>query len=243
MTLEEYIKNPQGGKNSVFTNRNMFVDMYQKKLDAVLVREGGKLQCGYYIGKNKYYIHIKVPSEVIEKFYYDVVFELDEATNLEKTDFKVYSNSPSFVFTFAYAFNKHKMFIDFLAPRMDKLALTKRAVEKNPNSETGYEKSIVFAYLYLKNKNMLNPITFKSLAKPFSSKEILRLVQDSKDVYTARLEAGREQDKLARIKKDKEIAKANVERKKPAEDKEKKQTSKFAKKATTVKKIGYVKKK
>ena len=75
MTFDQYIQNPMGIANSVMSNREMYRSMYSMKLDAIMVREMGKIDYKLYKDKNSYYAYIKVPSEVVEKFYYDVVIE------------------------------------------------------------------------------------------------------------------------------------------------------------------------
>ena len=42
MTFDKYIDNPSGG--SVYTNRNMYKNMYKSKFDKVLVREQGRIK-------------------------------------------------------------------------------------------------------------------------------------------------------------------------------------------------------
>lgn len=173
MTFDEYIQNPMGKKNQVFSQRGMFRDLYQSKLDKILVREMGKIEYKLYTdSKNdKYYIHMKVPSEVIQKFYYDVVIEFSsedepiakgiQSLNTYKVRF--FSNDPSFVFTFCHAFIKNDMFIKELSPRMSNEALKKVAVERNPNEEVGYVKSIFFAYLIMKQRGLFNKILFQGV--------------------------------------------------------------------------------
>ena len=78
MNFDKYIDNPSGG-SSVVTNRNMYKEMYKQKFNAVLVREQGKINYSVYKAKDNtdsYFIHMKIPSEVIPKFYYDVVIRL-----------------------------------------------------------------------------------------------------------------------------------------------------------------------
>lgn len=52
-------------------------------------------------------VHVKVPSETVDKFYYDVLLEVEPgplARNLEQCNVKFFSNCPSFVYTYAYIF-------------------------------------------------------------------------------------------------------------------------------------------
>ena len=57
---------------------------------------------------NRVFIHVKVPSQSLKQFYYDVLFELignDKTKRLEDCDIKLFSNSPSFVYGgYAYLF-------------------------------------------------------------------------------------------------------------------------------------------
>ena len=122
MTLEEYIANPMGKNNATFTPlmRESVKKSYKAKFDNVMLRENGKI--GYYLYKdnknNAYYIHLKIPSEVIENFYYDVVFKFftssDQDTgggkNLEKYQVQFFSNDPAFVYTYAYVFAHNDLF-------------------------------------------------------------------------------------------------------------------------------------
>ena len=80
MTLEQYIVNPLGKNNAVLNSitRESLRKEYRTKLDAIMVRENGKIDYNLYYekSKNRYWMYIKVPSEVVKKFYYDVVLVL-----------------------------------------------------------------------------------------------------------------------------------------------------------------------
>ena len=52
-------------------------------------------------------VHVKVPSRSLTKFYYDVLLELeptDKATTIRDCHVKFFSNSPSFIYSYAYVF-------------------------------------------------------------------------------------------------------------------------------------------
>ena len=178
MTYDQYIQNPMGVANAVFSNRDMYRNLYMTKLDKILVREMGKINYKLYVNKNKYYVYIKIPSELLEKFYYDVVIEFSEPkdkklidSTLKNYNVRFYSNDPSFVYTFAHSFIKNKMFIDELKDVMSQEAIKKVAVEKNPSNQIGYVKSLYFAYLILKKENVFNKKKF-ILAKEINWKQL-----------------------------------------------------------------------
>src|SRR5574344_1870298 len=153
MTYSDYIANPMGRKNAVFGQKEMFRTLYSLKFENIMVREMGKFDYTLYVdGKSDTYVaHMKVPSEVIPKFYYDTIIKFyppgDGASKvtLEKYNVKFYSNDPAFVYTFAHAFIENEIFIDELLPKMSKESIDKVATEKNPKNEVGYVKSIYFA--------------------------------------------------------------------------------------------------
>ena len=91
MTYDQYIQNPMGIKNAVFSNRELYRGLYTGKLNKILVREGGKIEYHLYKGRKKYYAFIKVPSEVVEKFYYDVVIEFSEPEGKTPRDLRGYN--------------------------------------------------------------------------------------------------------------------------------------------------------
>lgn len=221
MTYDQYIQNPMGVANAVISNRNMYRELYMGKLDKILVREMGKIDYTLYKSGKKYYVYIKIPSEVIEKFYYDVVIEFSEPkdkslidSSLKNYNVKFYSNDPSFVYTFAHAFIKNKMFIDELKDVMSKEAIQKVAVEKNPSNQVGYVKSLYFAYLYLKRENVFNKNKFL-VAKEINWKRLMKEITPADLKIVHRQDAAREkaaENKRVKQKLDKMLRKDAVEK-------------------------------
>jgi hypothetical protein len=221
MTFDDYIVNPMGIKNSVYSNRELYRQLYTDKLNKILVREVGKVSYTLYMDKiqDTYYILMRVPSEVIEKFYYDTVImfytdnpDLKLKRSLKDYYVKFYSNDPSFVYTFAHAMLENDLFIRDLVPRMSKEAVTKVATEKNPKNEIGYVKSLYFTYLLMKKDNLFEKIIYESQAEPYSKKKILETVTHADIKVKDRQEKGQELEKKKRIDSEKEKAKKNENR-------------------------------
>lgn len=211
MTFDEYISNPMGKKNAVFSQREVFKEIYTKKLDAVLVREVGKVKYELYKSKKDvYYVHFKIPSETIKDFYYDTVIEfftdnhgVSLSKSLSKYYVKFYSNDPSFVFTFAHAMKANDMFIKDLEPKMSKQALKKVGKEKNPKDEVGYVKSIFFAYLLMKNYGLFAKVQFDSYAKPYNKRELLSNITHADEKVQDRIDEAEKLNKEKKIEKQK----------------------------------------
>lgn len=204
MTFDEYINNPMGKENAVISNREMFRNLYTEKLEKILVRESGKVKYNLYKSKNNYYIHLKIPSEVINKFYYDTVIEFrpkDNSSQYEKNlknyNVKFYSNDPSFVFTFAHAMLENDLFVRDLVPRMSKEAVKRVAKEKNPKNTVGYVKSLYFSYLLMKRYSLFDKISFDSYSTRYDKVKLLLEIEHADKKVKDRQEA---QEKLTKTK-------------------------------------------
>lgn len=252
MTYDQYIQNPMGVANAVFSNRDMYRNLYMTKLDKIMVREMGRIDYKLYKSGSKYYVYIKIPSEVIEKFYYDVVIEFSEPkekslidSSLKNYLVRFYSNDPSFVYTFAHAFMRNGMFINELKDVMSPEAIEKKAIEKNPSNQVGYVKSLYFAYLLLKRENIFNKSKF-IIAKDIDWETLKKSITPANIKIEQRQQA--QLDKAAsnrRVKKAVEDAKKRaIQRDIPLSSKAVQQTSatKIIKKMSNSKKIKRTKK-
>lgn len=213
ITFNDYIQNPMSKENAVFSNRYMYRDLYMSKLDKILVRENGKVDYHLYYTKDKsrYYIHIRVPSEIIEEFYYDTVIEFYTKDNIKAVsntiidyNVKFYSNDPSFVFTFAHSFIHNKLFVEDLVSKMSKEAVKKVAKEKNPTNQVGYVKSIYFAYLICKQYGLFNKIKFSSEGVLYDKKRFLDTITHADIKVQDRIDKGNELNKKNKVEKIKE---------------------------------------
>jgi len=216
MTLEEYIKNPMG--SSVMTNRQVYQQMYSEKWDAIKLKEDGLIKYTLYQSGEDYYVHLKIPSEVVPKFYYDTIVHFHPSKNktsgvitktLNDYDVQFYSNDPSFVYTFTHAFKKAGMFIKDLEYKMVTRALTDKAIEKNPKDEIGYVKSLYFAYLEIKSAGLLAKNKWEVKAKPYTKAVWDNTVEHADDKVRKRQEEG---EKIAKRERRERNAERNAAR-------------------------------
>ena len=211
MTIQEYINNPSGGKTSVMTYRSMYSNLYNDKWSKIMTRENGRIDYQLYMDKDTYYAHIKIPSEVVPKFYYDVVlkFVLRKGANslLNGADVQFFSNDPHFNYTYTHAFIENKLAIIELKERMSKASVKNKASEKNPKDEIGYVKSLYFAFIVMQSKGLFNLTYFKTLAKKFDKKELLSNVMDTEQKVADRV---LEASKLKPKKDKKDVKQVNT---------------------------------
>lgn len=187
ITFEGYILNPQLKSNAVLnaTAREAIRNDYMKRFNAIMLREHGKMDYTLYRDSknNSYYAHVKVPSEVVDNFYYDTVIkffaneDIKNTEDLFKYNIQVFSNDPAFVYTYAYVFKENNLFIESLAPKMARKAIKKSPDERNPYKQVGYVKSLYFAYLILKAKGLNKKSRFESESKRFSLIAMMREVE------------------------------------------------------------------
>ena len=216
MTFDQYILNPLGKRNAVLSaiTRESIRKNYTHRFNNILLRENGLINYYKYKGKNNDYIlHIKIPSETVKKFYYDVVirFYADETVSdagrlLDKYYFQVFSNDPAFVYTHAYVFRRNGLFFNDLKSKMGSRPLKEAPNITNPSKELAYVKSIYFAYLFMKNRNLFRIIAWTD-APEYSSKTLLANVMSAEEKIALRQEEGRKISKKQQIVLDKETAK------------------------------------
>lgn len=156
------------GKGSIKMPISDYIAKQRKKYDSMK----GKIRCKAYKIKelDGFTFHVKVPSESLNNFYYDVILEFSAAgESFEESHIKIFSNSPSFVYSFAYVFyNMHDDELDstgFIIDRyhhkipkhriltMDskigELPLTHPAVMRNPYGLPLFDVTIYKAIFYV----------------------------------------------------------------------------------------------
>jgi hypothetical protein len=208
MSFDKYIDNPSGGA-SVITNRQMYKDLYKSKFEKILLKENGVIHYSVYHADDKndsYYIYFKIPSEVIEHFYYDVVIHLfthmmPKKVNMTLRQYQVefYSNDPAFVYTHVHAFARKHLFIKDLEHKMSSTALDSKAKEKNPKDNIWYVKSLYFAYLAMEKYGLFNRATLNMISKPYD-----KHIFDNKILHADKKIKDRQEaaDKLAKLEKE-----------------------------------------
>lgn len=201
MTFHQYINNPLGKKAAVFSQRDMYNKLYTDKYGAVLLRENGTFETHLYVDtkNNRYFCYMKVPSEVVENFYYDVVVEfypIDATNSTENTlnnyGVRFFSNDPAFVFVYEYVFNENDMFIRELKSRASKQALKNKPDEKNPYRIPGYVKSIYFCYLHMKYRSLFNKTYWKQNGEKLNMRALVNQITPSDKKVADRQRLGAE---------------------------------------------------
>lgn len=142
------------------------------------------LNIKYKIGirKDIRYIAFKVPSEHdterMSKITYDVLLEFIpktaehfESKSLRKCPIRLFSNCPSFTFTFTYIYKKLKSLAELQGMnKYSKMGLKKSPKKTNPIGISGIEKTIWFSIYKMGEDNLFDKKIFDSLAESSFSK-------------------------------------------------------------------------
>lgn len=159
LTFQQFLQNPSGPYSAFFGRRTDIKANLDHRFSE-LIKKYNAFKCEIYKDEDDYLFYIKIPSEKYDNLFYDTVLRLKPnnegaITDLTLMNYEInfYSNSPAFVFTYAYVFNKDDLFIDFLKTRISNEALHNPPEVRNPFEIYGFEKSLYFALSYIKRNS------------------------------------------------------------------------------------------
>lgn len=174
MTIKEYIENPMGrGDSSLGQNRKVIVDTLMSKYESLTNRKEIKMKC--YISQlaipTKFYVHLTIPSETERDNTYDVIFEFtkDKEKSMANWDVRVFANSPSFAYTFAYVYLKHDLMIKSLAKKLGKEFIKLEPKVRNRYQIVTYEKYVFFGAKFILDSKILGEEAFSKKAQTVAS--------------------------------------------------------------------------
>lgn len=184
MTVSEYLANPYG-KGAAFGA----ITQQRANLDAQFQALQSKISSRTYLYRNTAIFHIIIPSQKDENSTYDVIVEIpfrektEEEINLINSNFRVFSNCPSFIFTYANVFRNKGMLCTWLVDKYDPSVRNKAPARSNPYSIVGYERSIYLAFKYLKTSGKILALSVRnSPIKPSSYAQIAKLVRTQEQI-------------------------------------------------------------
>lgn len=180
-TINQYLKNPMGAGSSLAPSQAV-KDKYNKEFKDIR----SKMKCYWYKVEDSSIAHVLIPSESTEGLNYDVVFEFGDISNardIKDTPIKVFSNSPSFIFTYAKVFKDQGLLCSWLEDKYVDKVLQLDPTTRNRYKIVSYEKSLYLACLYIASNRSIalsvnmNAITFtnyEQVATRISSERALK---------------------------------------------------------------------
>ena len=221
-TLSQFMARPFGKVNNTTdlkydSKYRSFSSSNKLKINAMTVVE------------DSYYIHIKIPSETNDgKQEYDVVIRFfTDDPNIEKDNhlrnYKIqfFSNSPGFIYRYAYVYEQEGFLIEALYNKLDPKFRGVAPEKTNVNLDVYYDKSIYFACRYLLDNQfflLAKRGTINIYKKPLST--FLRGISDFESVKVDQ-DLLNEEKKLSKeldIESKKKLSRLENDRKKKSTD-------------------------
>lgn len=157
MTIQDYLTNPAGKGSTILGNQTVIKEKYEEESQELITSGNGNVHL--YALQNRYLLfHYQLKSKSGSKYggdlHYDIIFQID--TSGHKYDkicdipFQVYSNCPSFLYTYAALFNTKKLLIPWSKKLYDSATLKKMAAIRNSYGIIGYERSLYITALLIR---------------------------------------------------------------------------------------------
>lgn len=179
VNIRTYV-NRNTAKKELIINNTIKSVMSMELDKALLLTDTKKMSVKCYSIGEYYYILAKVPSTTRRGVLYDVVFRVSASSNDKLTDreVKVFSNDPSFIYKYAYVFNK----MDLIVPELTKLlpseCLSKKPETTNPNENVTAHKASMMAGIYLLDRIKIDTIDMKRFAKSIALNDLFSMLQN-----------------------------------------------------------------
>jgi len=146
--IKEFLHNP-AGKGSAVLNINATKDRYKERYNSICKKITHKT----YFVKDDIYIIVNIPSSV-DGIMYDVLLKFEKnkkslGNTINDMEMQIFSNSPSFLYTFANAYDKQKLFIRECKKKLSSKMLSDIAKTRNPYGVLSYDFSIYAALFYI----------------------------------------------------------------------------------------------
>lgn len=194
MTLDEYGKSPAGKGN--VTGSQYLAEAYKKKFEKVMLRYNGKIDHNFFNDGKNYFILLRVPSEIVPKFTYEVVFKFSpksvtdsHSSTLKNYKVQFFSNDPAFVFTFAHVYNANGILVDELLNKVPDEVLKSKPKERNPYGVVNFAKILYFGFLYIRQHGYLEKHYYEESNLVIrNAKDFFKLVTDCSTKAQLRLE-------------------------------------------------------
>lgn len=179
LSLRQYIDNPYKG-SSFLSSRKAIKAGLNYSFVNLLQKYRTKFYAVPYIYPNgELLMHVRVPSEEhrFNRLHYDVLFKFsnDPTQRYSLRNVKMFSNSPSFLFTYAYTYYHDDLIIDEFAEKLPSIALTTPPAIRNPVESLGFEKSTYIAGRYLIDGFLLSDSYIQRFGKKMNAMEQINL--------------------------------------------------------------------
>jgi len=183
ITLNDFLTNPAGKGSGQVSARYVIISNLKERFNEVKIKKIFNFKIFHKLIDKKnniyeFYAYFKIPSEHFEKLSYDVFLKFSPDSNpnlLSSYKLQFISNIPSFIFTYAYICNREGLIINELKNKLPAECLTKAPEVRNPTMSFGFEKSLYFAALFIKENKLDNLSNILNVSEPYDPNIIKKL--------------------------------------------------------------------
>jgi hypothetical protein len=150
-----------------------------------------KIKVKYCKENNDYFIYAKIPSESNDTYpdsapiHYDVIVQLSPPNkaaialdSIREYDAKIFSNIPSFVFTFNYVYHQKRALVNLPSEYYTRRAIMEKPRVRNPLYLLGIDKSLWFTIFYLDEHRLFKRTNIDALID--GNLNLLKLLKDER---------------------------------------------------------------
>lgn len=176
--IRDFFNNP-AGKGSTILNINATKSQFNARYNEIQERIHHKI---YFVKKSIYFL-INIPSSV-NGIMYDIVVKFEPTPksageSITDMSMEMFSNSPSFLYTFANAYDKQKIFAKEFKRKLSSKMLKDIAKTKNPYGILSYDFSIYSALYYILSNDLTKISNLETFAIKTNLNEVIRSVKNA----------------------------------------------------------------
>ena len=212
VTIKDMMNNPAGKGSRQGAARYATIMHLQNELKTLVANKEKKKYFGLSVsGNNPYIVWVKTPSSSYDNLHYDTIFRItipEKARTLLDADIQMYSNVPSWPFTYGYVAVQDGLIV----PGWEKaigLAATKAPSVTNPTETLGFDKQVTIALMYMLTYRIqtLGDLQYEPKTTPPDPKDIrlwCATKQQQYDLAKQKEMVRRKNEKLAALKQARE---------------------------------------
>lgn len=161
MTLHELMTNPTGPGGGFLAARYQIIDNLNRRFNEMATVKD--FRYAVYKRGNRTVFHVQVPTESEEReFHWDVIVEVATAGTTAKailgSHVRVFSNAPSFVFTYGWVADHEDMLVKWLKKKIPPKVFRKAPDVRNLIRQMGFEKTVYFACRWILTRDLYDPV-------------------------------------------------------------------------------------
>lgn len=208
MYLSEFLENPVGKGDASIPNKTLIMGALSGKFDNLINSPKGaaiKMRIYRNATSDEYWFWLVIPTETQRDNTYDIVFHFFDREkrhrrdlSIAKYDFQVFTNTPSFAYTYAYVYQQAGLLIPELADRLGREPITQSPDVRNRNQNIMYDKYIYFAARYILESKKMNRVTAEMVSKYYDEKYLKSHIRTLSQIME---EYKKAEDKLKKKKK------------------------------------------